>query len=109
MYADRVHRLLRVAACSTWVLLVGACEMGSDDGDRAPYKGVLYVRDGSETKEFLLGRYNDLSKCGKVVDFELQENRGQTVWIRPDWGYLSVSRVEGWRQVTVTGGACAQR
>jgi hypothetical protein len=91
-------------------LLLSACgETGHDDGPNAKYKGILKVNYRGEIREFLLGRYNKIESCQEVVEFELQENDRKTVWIRPDWGYLSGGKVDGWNEATVTGGNCTVR
>jgi hypothetical protein len=100
------HHMRRNLASLLLALGVAGCEMGSDDGPNAPYKATLNIRTASGEKDFELGRYKDLSRCGGVVEFELRENNGKAVWIRPDWGYLSGSSVEGWIEGTVVGGGC---
>ena len=99
----------KVTVCLVLFVLLSGCEMGRDHGPDAKYKGVLYVEFAGQEREFLVGRYNDLTTCGEVVDFELKHTQGNRVWIRPDWGYLDVTPTENWHEVQVSGGACVRR
>lgn len=101
-----VHSLLTTLFL---VVLSGCGEMGEDHGPEAKYKGVLTVSFEGGERDFLLGRYNDVSSCREVVNFELKYNEGKQVWVRPDWGYLSGGPQEGWHQVEVLGGDCLIR
>lgn len=87
------------------VCLVASLTACSADPHGA-YQGLLSVDVGAERREFSLGSFASIQECGKVVDYELKNNKGRVVWIRPDWGFLSVVEEENWVRAKVVDGAC---